>query len=150
MDLDLDIDNYSLEDLYHLFNIHDQHLTEEKLKNAKKMVLKTHPDKSQLDAKYFLFFSKAYKRIYGIYEFQNKSTNKKHNDEDFFDETNKNILNEMFKKNKKLKDPKNFNTWFNKKFETHRIEDPNSQGYGDWLKSNEGFVDMNKYDNVTK
>jgi hypothetical protein len=108
-----------------------------------------HPDKSQLDAKYFLFFSKAYKRLYGIYEFQNKSSNKKiSEDYDYYDETNKNILDNMFEQNKEIKDPKNFNNWFNKAFEKHRIDNPNEQGYGDWLKSDEGFISINE--NVTK
>ena len=74
--LDLELDNYSLEDLYHLFNIPNSTLSEESLKSAKQIVLKMHPDKSRLDSKYFLFFSKAYKRLFGIYEFQNKSLKK--------------------------------------------------------------------------
>jgi len=78
--LDLDLDNYSLEDLYHLFNISNGHLSEESLKSAKQIVLKMHPDKSRLEPKYFLFFSRAYKRLYSIYDFQNKSDNKKYND----------------------------------------------------------------------
>lgn len=146
--LDLDLDNYSLDDLYHLFNISGGYLSEESLKSAKQIVLKMHPDKSHLDAKYFLFFSKAYKRLYGIYEFQNKSTNKKFKDEDFYDESNRNILDNMFEKNKALKDPKNFNDMFNKAFEKHRLDNPMEQGYGDWLKSDEGFISVNE--NVTK
>ncbi len=146
--LDLDIEHYSLNDIYHLFNISDGELTEESLKYAKQIVLKMHPDKSNLDSKYFLFFSKAYKLLYGVYEFQNKSTNKKSNNEDFFDESNKNLLDNMFEKNKEFKDPANFNQWFNKSFEKHRIENPNEQGYGDWLKSNDGFINVNE--NVTK
>ena len=54
--LDLDLDHYSLEDIYHLFNISENKLTEETLKGAKQIVLKMHPDKSQLDSKYSLFF----------------------------------------------------------------------------------------------
>jgi len=146
--LDLDLDHYSLEDLYHLFNIDGGHLSEESLKSAKQIVLKMHPDKSQLDAKYFLFFSKAYKRLFSIYEFQNKSLKKQYKDEDFFEESNKNILNNMFEKNKEFKDPKNFNSWFNQAFEKHRLDNPIEQGYGDWLKSNEGFISVNE--NVTK
>ena len=146
--LDLDLDNYSLEDIYNLFNIVDGCLSEDTLKSAKQIVLKIHPDKSQLDSKYFLFFSKAYKRLYSIYEFQNKSTNKQYKDEDFYDESNTHILNNMFEQNKNLKDPKNFNDWFNKSFEKHRVEDPNEQGYGDWLKSNEGIMNINE--TVTK
>ena len=72
-----------------------------------------HPDKSRLDSKYFLFFSKAYKRLFGIYEFQNKSLKKTYKDEEFFDDSNRNVLNQMFENNKDLKDAKNFNSWFN-------------------------------------
>jgi hypothetical protein len=146
--LDLDLDHYSLDDLYHLFNIEDGLLNENTLKYAKQIVLKMHPDKSHLDSKYFLFFSKAYKRLYGIYEFQNKSTKKIYKDEDFFEESNRNVLNNMFEKNKDFKDPKNFNSWFNEAFEKHRLENPIEQGYGDWLKSDEGI--MNISENVSK
>jgi hypothetical protein len=145
--LDLDLEHYSLTDLYRLFNIEGT-LDEPNLKNAKQIVLKMHPDKSRLESKYFLFFSKAYKRLYSIYEFQNKSTNKIYKDQDFFDESNRNVLDVMFKKNKEFKDPKNFNSWFNDSFEKHRMENPIEQGYGDWLKSDEGI--MNISENVTK
>jgi hypothetical protein len=146
--LDLDLDNYSLDDLYHLFNINGNILNDESMKLAKQIVLKMHPDKSQLDSKYFLFFSKAYKRLYNIYEFQNKSTKKKMDNEDYFNESNKTILDNMFDKNKDFKDSKNFNSWFNEAFEKGRLENPTEQGYGDWLKSDEGFISVNE--NVTK
>jgi hypothetical protein len=58
------------------------------------------------------------------------------------------ILNNMFENNKDFKDPKNFNSWFNQAFEKHRVENPIEQGYGDWLKSDEGM--MNIDENVTK
>ena len=70
--LDLNIRNYDLEDITNLFRI-PINFNKEDLKNAKKVVLKTHPDKSRLDKKYFLFFSKAYKVLYSIYEFKNKN-----------------------------------------------------------------------------
>lgn len=147
--LDLDLDHYSLEDLYHLFNIEGGYLSEESLKSAKQIVLKMHPDKSHLDSKYFLFFSKAYKRLFNIYEFQNKSTKKVNKQEyDYYDESNKVILDNMFEKNKDFKDPKNFNSWFNQAFEKNRLENPMEQGYGEWLKSDEDFISINE--NVTK
>jgi hypothetical protein len=146
--LDLDLEHYSLDDLYRLFNISNGILNEPSLKTAKQIVLKMHPDKSHLDAKYFLFFSKAYKRLYSIYDFQNKSTNKTYKDQDFFDESNRTVLDTMFEKNKEFKDSKNFNSWFNTAFEKHRIENPIEQGYGDWLKSDEGIMNINE--NVTK
>ena len=151
-ELDLNIDNYTLNDLYNLFNIplHGT-LDEPLLKTAKQIVLKMHPDKSQLDSKYFLFFSKAYKRLYSIYEFQNKSEKKTERDlkKDFFEDTNKTVLDTMFESKKELKDPKNFNSWFNNKFEKHKLDDDDTnKGYGDWLKSDEGLYSQN--DNVTQ
>jgi hypothetical protein len=148
--LDLDLNNYSLNDLYSLFNITNNELNEDTLKTAKQIVLKMHPDKSRLEPKFFLFFSSAYKKLKEVYDFQNKSyTNKKYVDEDFFEEGNKEILNNMFQK-PEFKDTngKNFNQWFNAAFEKHRLEDPNAQGYQDWLKSDEGFMNINE--NVTK
>ena len=151
--LDLDLENYSLEDLYKLFNI-PGHLTLETLSNAKQIVYKMHPDKSRLDTKYFRFFSAAYKRVYSIFEFQNKSLNKRlatSKDNDYYDESNKDVLNNMFEQNKGLKDPKNFNSWFNNKFEKHQGDcegEPGNKGYGDWLKSDEGLYSVN--DGVTK
>ena len=146
-ELDLELDNYSLSDLYNLFNINEA-LNETVLKSAKQIVLKMHPDKSGIDSKYFLFFSKAYKRLFSIYEFQNKSLNKTYKDEDFYDESNINVLDNMFNKNKDLKNTKNFNHWFNKQFEKHRLEDPNETGYGDWLKGDEGLYNIDS--NVTQ
>ncbi len=58
--LDLNIENYSREELYKLFGFKSSIiLTEENMKEAKKIVLKTHPDKSRLDNKYFVFFWKS-------------------------------------------------------------------------------------------
>ena len=149
LELDLNIDNYTLNDLYNLFNV--SYLDESSLKTAKQIVLKMHPDKSQLDSKYFLFFSKAYKRLFSIYEFQNKSDKKTERDlkKDYFEDSNKTVLDTMFETKKELKDPKNFNSWFNEKFEKHRLEDDDTnKGYGDWLKSDEGLYENN--DNVTQ
>jgi hypothetical protein len=143
-ELDLDIDNYSLQDLFNLFNITNAVLDEPTLKQAKQIVLKMHPDKSHLDPKYFLFFSKAYKQIYGIYEFQNKSTKKTYKNEDFFDDENRQMLDQVFSSNQNLKKPDNFNLWFNEKFEKNRLEnDDEKNGYGDWLKSDEGTYVFN-------
>jgi hypothetical protein len=140
--LDLNIDNYSREDIYKLFGVRDDAmLSEEIMKECKKLVLKTHPDKCKLDSKYFLFFSKAYKRLFSIYEFQNKSTNKKEAmTSEYYNSDNNVILDKVFDKDKKLKDPKNFNSWFNEQFEKHRLDDPVESGYGNWLKSDEDIV----------
>ena len=62
--LDLNIDNYSRVELYKLFGLQVSiTLTEDLMKECKKLVLKTHPDKSRIDEKYFIFFSQAYKKL---------------------------------------------------------------------------------------
>jgi hypothetical protein len=139
--LDLNIENYSREELYKLFGLNlSITLNEDIMKECKKLVLKTHPDKCRLENKYFLFFSQAYKKLLNIYEFQNKTTKKTNNTSEYYDQNNGEILDKIFEVNKNLKDPKNFNTWFNTQFEKHRLEDPVETGYGSWLKSEEDIV----------
>lgn len=53
--LDLDINNYDLNDILNLFQL-NYNFTEEDLKKAKLITLKTHPDKSSLDVKFFFIF----------------------------------------------------------------------------------------------
>jgi curved DNA-binding protein CbpA len=123
-------------------------LTEDNMKDAKKIVLKTHPDKSRLDNKYFVFFGKAYQKLRDIYEFQNKTNKKTSDNKEYFDTQNGEVLDKMFDMKKDLKDPKNFNDWFNSQFEKHRLDDPVENGYGNWLKSDEDIIftpqNMNK------
>jgi hypothetical protein len=143
--LDLNIDSYSREDLYKLFGLNKSVvLKEDHMREAKKIVLKTHPDKSNLSNEYFIFFSKAYKRLYGIFEFQNKNSKKISDGENDYESgkelDNSLILDRMFDMNANLKDEKNFNKWFNDQFEKHRLEDPSEVGYGSWLKSDEDIV----------
>jgi len=140
--LDLNIENYSRPELYKLFGFRSSAiLTEENMKEAKKIVLKTHPDKSRLDNKYFIFFGKAYKKLQDIYEFQNKTNSKKKIDtNEYFDSQNEQVLDKMFDMKKDLKDANNFNKWFNEQFEKHRLEDPVEHGYGNWLKSDEDII----------
>ena len=61
-DTDLNIDNYTYEDLLALFKL-EYDFDVNDMKRAKKDVLMTHPDKSKLPNKYFLFYSNAYKLI---------------------------------------------------------------------------------------
>ena len=136
--IDLNISSYSREEIYKLFGFKaSAFLTEENMKEAKKIVLKTHPDKSRLNEKYFIFFQKAYQTIKEIYEFQNKLNTKKTVDtNEYYEQQNTHVLDKMFDMKKELKeDPNKFNNWFNDQFDKHRLEDPVEHGYGDWLKS---------------
>tara|TARA_B110000483_G_scaffold243669_1_gene335198 strand:+ start:11200 stop:12048 length:849 start_codon:yes stop_codon:yes gene_type:complete len=125
--IDLNLDNYELQDLLNLFNL-SYNFDEAQLKSAKKIVLKTHPDKSKLPKEYFLFFSKAYKIIYSIYEFRVKGKGS----------TEYIVENENNEALKKIANNKNFNKIFNKLFEKYNIKDEESEkGYGEWLKSDD-------------
>jgi len=144
--LDLEIENYELEDILELFKIYNTDFTEADLKRAKQMVLKTHPDKSQLPADYFRFFSKAYKKLYSIWEFRCKSEKNPNNENTEYselslnqsEEEKKELLDSFFETNQNLKKTKNFNNWFNKEFEKNKITtEAQEKGYGDWLKSEE-------------
>ena len=55
----LDIAMYSFKELLDLFNL-SYNISIDELKQAKKRVLMTHPDKSKLGPEYFLFYKKAY------------------------------------------------------------------------------------------
>ena len=139
--LNLDLDNYSLDDILNLFHIPlDVVLTETLMKQAKRMTLNTHPDKSKMDSKIFLFFSKAYRKLYSVYENTNRLNVSKPNK--FINENEeheKEQLNSFFEQNPQLKKSnKKFNKWFNKEF--LQCTDPlylQEEGYGEWIKSNE-------------
>jgi len=141
--LDLNLDNYSRVDLYKLFGLKNLTLSDDNMRESKKIVLKTHPDKSHLEPKFFLFFSKAYKKLYSIYEFQNRSSTKTIKKTEYsFDDDKTATLDNLFEKKKELKDPQNFQKWFNEEFDKHKLEDVNENGYGSWLKSDEGINDV--------
>jgi hypothetical protein len=136
-ELDMNIDNYELQDLLDLFHL-DYNFNEEDLKKTKKTVLMTHPDKSNLSKEYFLFFSAAYKIIYSIYEFRYKSINQAQTSNIKANKytTEKDEEREMLLNN--LKQQPNFNKIFNDLFEKYNIKDNETEGgYGDWLKSEE-------------
>ena len=147
--MDLNIENYDLDDILNLFKI-PKNFTEEDLKSAKKIVLKTHPDKSGLPPEYFRFYSQAYKKVYFIWKFKSstKDNNLKTYEEIASDEKighfsnhKKDKLSDFLSSNH-LKEGKNFNKWFNEQFEKNKIQsEEETNGYGEWLKSNEDVDD---------
>ena len=132
-DIDLNIDNYDLEDLLNLFKL-SHNFSRDDIRNAKKIVMRTHPDKSGMDKKYFLFFSSAYKIIYAIHEFRDRSDKNRPTEYSIEKDEEKEKMIES------IKDKSNFNRIFNELFEKHQIKDEATEtGYGDWLKSDDGM-----------
>jgi len=135
----LNIHMYSLEDLLGLFNL-TYNITYDDLKRAKKTVLMTHPDKSKLDSKYFLFYKKAFDVIVKFYDNQNKQnqeinpqnlayTPNTHQEDN--STTNKkisSIINDMSQRQ--------FQDKFNELFEKNMVKQIDDSK-NEWFKSNE-------------
>ena len=149
--IDLNIHNYELNDLLNLFKLPFR-FEESHLKEAKKLVLKTHPDKSGLDKEYFLFFSQAYKYLLKIYSLRQSSTitNTEYEKDDLWENEHNVLIDGKISS----MDQKDYNKWFNETFEKMKIKDDIKEtGYGEWLKSNDDIVtdkisnsgEMNEY-----
>jgi hypothetical protein len=158
--MDLDITNYSINDIIKLFKI-SYNLTLSEMKSAKKIVLKMHPDKSNLCGDYYIFFSDAYKLLLQIYEYKNKekilnnSTKNTEYDKNFAlndsesNKSNNKALDLYFSKNNMKNNSKKFNKWFNEQFENSKVDTQvEKNGYGDWLQSNKDFIICDKANNI--
>ena len=117
MDLDLNIDNYSFEDMLKLFNMPYDY-DEQDLKSAMKIVSKLHPDKGVVKYDVFIFFFKVYKILLNFYKIKKRDTFR----EDFKNDSEKELLKKFSKK-------KNFNKLFNELFE-NTVTIDKGDGYG--------------------
>ena len=130
--IDLNLNNYDLYDILNLFKL-SIHFNKSELKQAYKQTLMTHPDKSKLDKKYFLFFSSAFKILKQVFDFNNRanacvasSTNV-----EFIDNKEHAAMAE------KIKNKPHFNKWFNELFEKVKVYDAeHDSGYNEWFHSN--------------
>lgn len=142
----LNIHLYSLEDLLGLFDL-TYNISQDDLKRAKKIVLMTHPDKSKLDSKYFLFYKKAFDVVVRFYENQNKQNQKitpnntaytPHTNNEDDNRTVKkvsSVINEMSKREFQDK----FNDLFEKNMATKVDESKN-----DWFKNDDPSYTTNE------
>ena len=132
-ELDLNIENYTLNDILNLFQINEDFDLND-LKRIKKLIIQTHPDKSKLSPKYFNFFKSAYKILIDINNFRRKNGISSFGESIDID----NKLNSYFKNKTK----KEFNKEFNEIFENVYLKDENeNKGYDEWLKSDNDFIE---------
>jgi len=146
-DYDLNIENYNLDDILSLFHI-DYNFTKEDLAAAKKRALHTHPDKSGLDQKYFIFFQSAYKILHKIYYFRFRQKKKTYTRDTIEMADDKRVILERLKGKKTGE----FNKWFNEMFEKVKIQDETDMGYDTWLRSDEDVheterISLSQFDN---
>lgn len=125
--MDLDLENYTFDDLVTLFKLPTP-FTQEQLKQAKKIVFAVHPDKSGLPKEYFLFFVEAYKLLVRVHTAKGGSNEKFVLEEDH----EKRAAAERFTQTEGFQEK--FNGLFEKVYVRSEEE---TEGYGEWLKSNE-------------
>lgn len=146
--LDLNIDNYNYDDILNLFQI-DYNFTFDDLKQCKKKVIMTHPDKSG-NQSLFLLFTDAFNILLSCYKFREKKYNNVgYENIKYLDNSNEN----NDKLIDKIKKKENFNELFNEFFEKNKLNnDWNDNGYGQWIKEHnesqtkiKNTTEMHKY-----
>lgn len=140
-EMDLNIDNYSLEDLLNLFHLSPT-FTHQDLKNAYKQVWKAHPDKSSLPKEYFIFLKTAVDMLKNLKEALHKEECEVHEKTYIADkdEGMEEIVNRLHQKYSSHE----FQDWFNRAFE-EAMGDPKERiskedGYGKWLESSNVYT----------
>ena len=150
--LDLDLDNYSLDDLLQLFGL-SATFTERELKASRSRVVRVHPDKSGLDAKYFDFFRRAHDSLVRAHKFSGQGREPRcarralTEYDVLLGDTDPGIKDAI-----KAEKKKGFNAKFNAMFEEHAGLAPHlapASGHGEWLSSGEdmcpeGMGDMDR------
>lgn len=152
--LNLNINEYSIEDITNLFQI-PLLFNANDLARAKKIVSKLHPDKVPCSKRtkdtipIFRFFLDAYRTLQDIHEFRQnqikqKTIDKQTYDHDMYQKLD--FVNRSEEQNqiiKKLGKKDDFNSFFNDLFEKSGCK-TESNGYDDFLKSNEGIMPEKK------
>jgi len=143
----LDLSKYSFEDVLNLFDL-SYDITAEDMKRAKKVVLMTHPDKSRLDPKYFLFYKKAYEFVVNYYNNKQKHTERsKMKDAAYTPLENQDVGNEQVSGVIGKMSKKDFNNTFNDMFDNNMAVKPDDSR-NEWFKN--GDSQFSSVTNVTK
>jgi hypothetical protein len=138
----LDISEYSLDDLFHLFELPSTiEIKKEHIRLAKQKVIMSHPDKSRLPPEYFLFYKKAFEMIVHYYETQNRTEQIVPTTEMIYDpdpiSSNHHNISQKDLSNSNSNSNKNFNKRFNELFETNEmIMKPNTEK-NEWFRQEE-------------
>jgi hypothetical protein len=115
------------------------------LKKAKKKVLMLHPDKSKLDAKYFLFYKKAFDIIIQFYDNQHK-VEKEINNESLAYDPNIHSINKTASKkisqNVNKMSTESFNEKFNELFENNHMGRSQDPSKNEWFTQEQSNFDI--------
>ena len=139
--VDLNLDNYSLDDLLSLFSLRADFSTAD-LRAARRVVMRVHPDKSNLPSHYFAFFDKAYKLLEQVHRTQvsradaaaREARGPRPEEVSYGVERDESIALTL----NKYTETSGFNKVFNELFEKHAsAQYEQSDGHGEWLSSSE-------------
>lgn len=144
----LDIQSYSLDELFKLFDFTvNENITLDQMKQAKRKVLLMHPDKSKLPSEYFLFYKKAFELVIHTYDSQQKTSIIVPDEKiDYIPEIN--TRDNSSTRNKKqiqskineLSSTKAFQKQFNELFEQNQHKQLSDKN--DWFKTQEPLYEM--------
>jgi hypothetical protein len=150
-DVDINIDNYNLDEILALFDLSHDFKFEELKQAFVNYVAPLHPDKSGLPSDYFIFYRKAYGVLINLY----KGCADKIDTTDYskYADKYKNEFKEQEKQNRHYADTlmksDNFNDAFNKLFESNvKKTEEESGGYEDWLRGNENEERISDYNQL--
>ena len=141
----LDIQEYSLEDLFNLFEIpFTSEIRKEHIRLAKQKVIMSHPDKSGLPSDYFIFYKKAFEMIVLFYESQNKISQNVPTiltkEEEMVYEPisqNQHISKSEFSQN--IQKTKHFNKKFNELFEKNEMTEKTNTKKNEWFQQEDNI-----------
>lgn len=141
----LNIQEYSLEEVLGLFDLHSYDISIDDLKRAKKKVLMLHPDKSKLEAKYFLFYKKAFDVIIQFYDNQHRQDKQVDQNSLAYDpninQQNKSTSKKISQTVSKM-EGNTFNEKFNELFENNHMGHVQDPSKNEWFKNEESSFDL--------
>jgi len=141
----LNIQSYSLDEMLGLFELDSYDISIENLKVAKKKVLMLHPDKSKLDAKYFLFYKKAFDIIVQFFDNQNRQ-NRSIQPKDVayepnYNDQDTNTTKQITKNVQEMKSEK-FQEKFNELFEANQMGVRPNTERNEWFQQEKSAYDV--------
>jgi hypothetical protein len=142
MSHNLDIREYSLDDLFNLFEIPSTtEIRKEHIRLAKQKVVMSHPDKSRLPPEYFIFYKKAFEMIVHYYETQQRTeqnvpiVSSKETELNYDPIHSSHNINTNISSSTSSK--KNFNKRFNELFEANDMIDKPDITKNEWFRQEE-------------
>jgi hypothetical protein len=128
-----------------LFELDSYDISIENLKVAKRKVLMLHPDKSKLDAKYFLFYKKAFDVIVQFYDNQNRQNRSIQPKDVAYDpDYNSQDTNttKQITKNVQEMNSENFQDKFNELFEANQMGARPNTERNEWFQQEKSAYDV--------